>query len=83
MVRKSISSWLNAFSVCVPQTDISQRLTVALNQEEQPLGGVGLRGGKKKKKEKEAPDSSTPGDRCHYNLLKCAAVTLRLDHFTL
>lgn len=78
MVRKSISSWLNAFSVCVPQTDISQRLTVALNQEEQPLGGVGLHGEKK-----EAPDSSTPGDRCHYNLLKCAAVTLRLDHFTL
>lgn len=82
MVRKSISSWLNAFSVCVPQTDIRQRLTVALNQEEQPLGGVGLheKGGRRGR---EAPDSSTPGDRCHYNLLKCAAVTLRLDHFTL
>lgn len=81
MVRKSISSWLNAFSVCVPQTDISQRLTVALKQEEQPLGGVrlggeGAEGGR-------GPDSSTPGDRCHYNLLKCAAVTLRLDHFSL
>lgn len=50
MVRKSISSWLNAFSVCVPQTDISQRLTVALNQEEQPLGGVGRHGGEKKKR---------------------------------
>lgn len=47
MVRKSISSSLNAFNVCVPQTDISQRLAVGLNQEEQqPLGAVPLHGRK-------------------------------------
>lgn len=42
MVRKSISSELNAFNVSVPQTDITQRLTVGLNQEKQPLGAIQL-----------------------------------------